>query len=255
MLTFLRKIRHQFLSENKVSKYLLYAIGEITLVVIGILIALSINNWNDNLKERQIEQRLLRSLKKEISSNIEHFDNIIRLHTNSRSICVEILKQFGDSERIINHKILDSLVENATVPISVNPQMGVVKSIISTGDIKYLKNELIVQFITMFEGRLSESNDDFNRLLGVWNSQLWPRENLYIRRINRANVNNRWIGVDLSNGGATSDYDRFFDDIVLENTYMFTLYNQTAIIRDEENLLTEMKNILDIINSELLSQN
>lgn len=253
MLTFLRKIRHQFLSENKVSKYLLYAIGEITLVVIGILIALSINNWNDNLKERQIEQRLLRSLKKEISSNIEHFDNIIRLHTNSRSICVEILKQFGDSERIINHKILDSLVENATVPISVNPQMGVVKSIISTGDIKYLKNELIVQFITMFEGRLSESNDDFNRLLGVWNSQLWPRENLYIRRINRANVNNRWIGVDLSNGGATSDYDRFFDDIVLENTYMFTLYNQTAIIRDEENLLTEMKNILDIINSELRS--
>jgi len=46
MIKFFRKIRQQLLTENKFSKYLLYAIGEIVLVVIGILIALQINNWN-----------------------------------------------------------------------------------------------------------------------------------------------------------------------------------------------------------------
>ena len=50
MIKFFRKIRHKLLSENRVSKYILYAIGEIVLVVVGILIALQINNWNENKK-------------------------------------------------------------------------------------------------------------------------------------------------------------------------------------------------------------
>ena len=54
MIKFFRKIRQKLLSENKLSKYLIYAIGEIILVVIGILIALSINNWNS---ERQNDIR------------------------------------------------------------------------------------------------------------------------------------------------------------------------------------------------------
>ena len=52
MINFLRKTRQQLLAQNRVSKYLLYAIGEIVLVVIGILIALQINNWNEFKKDR-----------------------------------------------------------------------------------------------------------------------------------------------------------------------------------------------------------
>ena len=52
MIKFFRKIRQQLLTENKFSKYLIYAIGEIVLVVIGILIALQINNWNENQKTK-----------------------------------------------------------------------------------------------------------------------------------------------------------------------------------------------------------
>ena len=59
MIKFFRKIRQRLLSENKFSKYLIYAIGEIILVVIGILIALSINNWNENKKDRKLEKEFL----------------------------------------------------------------------------------------------------------------------------------------------------------------------------------------------------
>jgi hypothetical protein len=52
MIKFFRKIRQNLLSEGKTVKYLKYAIGEIVLVVIGILIALSINNWNENQKKK-----------------------------------------------------------------------------------------------------------------------------------------------------------------------------------------------------------
>ena len=66
MIKFFRKIRERLLSENKFSKYLIYAIGEIILVVIGILIALQINNWNENRKERKVEKVILTDIKKDL---------------------------------------------------------------------------------------------------------------------------------------------------------------------------------------------
>ncbi|HSR59694.1 MAG TPA: DUF6090 family protein, partial [Robiginitalea sp.] len=53
MIRFLRTFRQRLLAENRASKYLLYAIGEIVLVVIGILIALQVNNWNELKKDRR----------------------------------------------------------------------------------------------------------------------------------------------------------------------------------------------------------
>ena len=64
MIKFFRKIRHKLLSDNKFSKYLVYAIGEIVLVVIGILIALSINNWNENNKLRDRRKSATRKFKR-----------------------------------------------------------------------------------------------------------------------------------------------------------------------------------------------
>ncbi|WP_019669310.1 hypothetical protein [Eudoraea adriatica] len=63
MLKFFRRIRQQLLTQNKLSKYLLYAIGEIILVVIGILIALQINNWNQDRIRKQEEFNILKAIK------------------------------------------------------------------------------------------------------------------------------------------------------------------------------------------------
>ena len=58
MIKFFRKIRQKLLSENKFSKYLIYAVGEIVLVVIGILIALQINNWNEIRQIKKVEKEI-----------------------------------------------------------------------------------------------------------------------------------------------------------------------------------------------------
>ncbi|MBD10112.1 MAG: hypothetical protein CMC68_05100, partial [Flavobacteriaceae bacterium] len=62
MIKFFRNIRRSHINEGKTSKYLKYALGEIILVVIGILIALQINNWNENRKKRQVELNYLERL-------------------------------------------------------------------------------------------------------------------------------------------------------------------------------------------------
>ena len=69
MIKFFRRIRQQLLSENKFSKYLIYALGEIILVVIGILIALQINTWNQERINSREDQRIFQDLSEELEFN------------------------------------------------------------------------------------------------------------------------------------------------------------------------------------------
>ena len=81
MLRFFRQIRQRLLTDNKFSKYLLYAIGEILLVVIGILIAIQVDNWNE---ERQIDEAIDKSLIKlrgDLLYDLAQFDNLDSIHS------------------------------------------------------------------------------------------------------------------------------------------------------------------------------
>jgi len=93
MIKFFRKIRQKLLSENKFGKYLTYAIGEIVLVVIGILIALSINNWNNDKKDKQAELKYLNQIRKSLQEN-----NLI---LKERIVNDERTLKFGD--QLYNH--------------------------------------------------------------------------------------------------------------------------------------------------------
>ena len=73
MIPFFRKIRKKLADDNKPIKYLRYAIGEIVLVVIGILIALQINNWNQNRIQLKQEQKI--SIKHSFIFSIKFFNN------------------------------------------------------------------------------------------------------------------------------------------------------------------------------------
>lgn len=80
MIKFFRHIRRRLLAENRFTRYLLYAMGEIVLVVIGILIALQINNWNEDRKTRERELATLKELKANLLMDIEDFETNIRWH-------------------------------------------------------------------------------------------------------------------------------------------------------------------------------
>lgn len=77
MIPFFRKIRRVLIDERQLSKYLLYATGEIILVVIGILIALQINNQNDAHKQRQKELKYLQNISTDIENNIVEMDRFL----------------------------------------------------------------------------------------------------------------------------------------------------------------------------------
>ncbi len=78
MLTFLRKLRRSLIASGSARKYLLYAVGEVALVVIGILIALQINNWNEDRKSKNRLLSHYAELKEEINYDLRQIEEIIQ---------------------------------------------------------------------------------------------------------------------------------------------------------------------------------
>ena len=96
MIKFFRKIRHRLLTENKFSKYLLYAIGEIILVVIGILIALQINNWNEKSKLKNEEIKLLKEMRSALISDKEDVISNISEHASAAKSCSILINHISN---------------------------------------------------------------------------------------------------------------------------------------------------------------
>ncbi len=92
MTRFFRTLRQRLLAESRVSKYMLYAIGEILLVVIGILIALQIDNWNELRLKQQDEYVLLEELHATLIGDLDHQQFEISVNTSSREAIAFLLE-------------------------------------------------------------------------------------------------------------------------------------------------------------------
>jgi len=97
MIKFFRKIRQNLLTENKVSKYILYAIGEILLVVIGILIAISINNKNEARKVKQFEYAILQDIETSMEENFQSLDRCLEYNKKAILSADIILKHLDEN--------------------------------------------------------------------------------------------------------------------------------------------------------------
>ncbi len=118
MIKFFSKIRQQLLTENKFSKYLLYAIGEIILVVIGILIALQINNYNDSNKEKRELHEYLAKIKSNLESDIKILDSLKTKRIDINLKCQKVYQGFMENSFDLNANVnaLEAMVEFYFVP-------------------------------------------------------------------------------------------------------------------------------------------
>ena len=120
MIKFFRKIRQRLLTENKFSKYLLYAIGEIVLVVIGILIALWINNLNQQRKIKTEEQVVLKQLKNEFTINLKQLNSKIEIRNDMLKDFEDCLNYFANQE-IESDSLFTAKLGSLHLPLTFDP--------------------------------------------------------------------------------------------------------------------------------------
>jgi hypothetical protein len=140
------------MEKNKTGKYLKYAIGEIILVVIGILIALQINNWNENRKERQSEVKYYKSLKLDMETDLVNLDSIIK---QRRDIMYSAITLSGlkEPKTLIELKTFDSLKNKVFGWRSYAPRTNTLDELISSGGLNKIKNDSIKLYLLSIKER------------------------------------------------------------------------------------------------------
>jgi len=96
MITLFRRLRQKLISSGSLTKYLLYALGEILLVVLGILIALQINNWNEHQKRLLQETELLESFEVELGNTRGRLQNIVEYNLYTKEVIAELEEHLLD---------------------------------------------------------------------------------------------------------------------------------------------------------------
>lgn len=151
--------------ENKISKpalpagrYLKYAIGEIVLVVIGILIALSINNWNLERIERKNERIILLDLKVEFQENLKDAERVFDGNNGINKAMSAIQKKAA--EKNYQQRELDSLMYFVFDWFDYTPKPGASNNLINSGNPNIISNKELRKLLTLWSGVDAELEDD-----------------------------------------------------------------------------------------------
>ncbi|MEN2281322.1 DUF6090 family protein [Algoriphagus sp. SE2] len=240
MIKFFRKIRQKLLSENKFSKYLLYAIGEIALVMVGILLALQVNNWNESRKERVQEIKLYENLLVSLtadSTDVVTFSGLIRAGMEAQKFFISNSYQ----ELVENYTIQqleDSIKKAGQIGASFFPRYSAYNQLSNGGFHALLQSEEIKsKLLELYDRR-------YQRYLHI-DASIDEKSEFHIKPIIKGDLQ---IFYDRNNIQPASVFDikkfeRFYPKLVIE---------LSSSISTVSNALDSLQNCQEAIN-ELLS--
>jgi hypothetical protein len=122
-------------------KYFLYALGEIILVVIGILIALQVNEWNQVRKNEREEKVILSNLKNEFDQNVNHLKEVWEILGNSQESSLKIMQLMNQDRNILENHNLDSLIYWTIEYYPFNPSNNVFADLVQSGRLQLIRDE------------------------------------------------------------------------------------------------------------------
>ncbi|MDG1572137.1 DUF6090 family protein [Robiginitalea sp. M366] len=168
MLTLLRSLRRGLLQEKKFGPYLLYALGEILLIIVGILAALWIDGWNQQRQENQREQFYLQGLREEFQLSLVKLDTLIAVNRKSYETCMALVQQIPEARSREDEAALSRmLIPALSNEIAYNPNNSLLKEIISSGGLEILSNPELRQHLTSWESFLQSVNRQEQNLRNI----------------------------------------------------------------------------------------
>lgn len=258
MIKFFRHIRKSLLIENKISKYFKYAIGEIILVVIGILIALSLNNWKEDLENQGEEKRILTGLKQEFEINLSEIERNIKLNTGTKESTVSLILQIRSKNPFGNTKKVDSLLNEVYMFGSFDAQTGLVNEVISSGKLSIISDIDLRDRLKAVTGILDNLEEDYVIRSDYYYNQIIPYISKYFSLINSNNYmkfsswSKTYKTFKLPESPFRYKYNEI-DLLLFENLIATHKLNNDFVNLDESSLKDFFKETLEIINTNLES--
>ena len=148
------------LMENKTGKYFKYAIGEIVLVMIGILLALQVSNWNQQRLEADKEQLLLEALHQEFLENRTQLDSVVFVHERSLASTQNMISQFPINIQTINLDTLSKGLQHWGNWSTFNPSQGVIKSLVNSSTFNLISDPDLRALLVSWEDVLADYKEE-----------------------------------------------------------------------------------------------
>ena len=221
MIKFFRKIRQNLLMENKTGKYFKYAIGEIVLVVIGILIALQINNFNEQRKDSEKEQVVLKQLKEDYETDLNQLRQKMDMRDGIVLSALNVLKAIDYPDKIVR----DSLIINLA-KIDNDPTFDPIENdLISSGNLRLIKNEKLKRLLSNWSSDVIALQE----LEAIWTNKIVQQYEPLLSKLGiTRDVSDYWVNSHNKSG------------LLDENSYV----NETVIGSSKNS-----SSILEIINN------
>ena len=258
MFKFFRQIRKSHLMENKTGssakasvkagKYLKYAIGEIALVVIGILIALQVNTWNENRKDANDVNLIKANLSNDFIQNRNVLKQRMDLLKNSLNHAHSLMAFVGKSRDTINQHNLDSILVQTLYYGNFNPSNSTIIELLQSGKLKLIQNSVLKNQLNDWLEMLQDTNEDFKNQDLTANEQLIPyiHNNISARNLNLAGTQR----VTTSRSVLKKDY--FYDalhDFKFENLMINHMVWHKIMLKHYEELDDLAATIFNTIHS------
>ena len=243
MIKIFRNIRKKLLVENKISNYLKYAIGEILLVVIGILIALQVNTWNEGRKFKA------ESIKLTIDINSEFKDNRIVLKERiadlekANNYVRTVLGLMNAKSEEIQKSNIDSIVSKSLKYGNYNPANSSINELISSGKLNLVTNNALKKNLFKWLQLLEDADEDFKNQDLQATTLLIPYlyQHIAMQDLNTYNS----MEVDNKSKLFNGDYYKVFHDLEFENLYQGKLFWNTEMLQHFKKLDTLALEIIE----------
>jgi len=209
MIKFFRKIRQNLILENKTSKYFKYAIGEIVLVVIGILIALNIAEWNNTRHDNKIEIRLLKELHKGVSEDLKKFNKELEITNNCIYNLIELDSLLKLDVPVANEHHY-KLFGNVYGMRGLNLNKALYEDLKSTGFGVIKEDKLRSQIIKVFE-------DNYPYIEG------FKQIELIVNQVNRPYYLTNFIELKFKKYAKPKDFQTLWEDTYYKNIVNYRL--------------------------------
>lgn len=251
MLKIFNKIRKQLLDENRTGRYIKYAIGEIVLVMIGILLALQVNNWNQNRQLQKEEIKILKSLHKEFSDNLTRFDTIYKLQEARKNAVITVMTD--DIETYTAEK-WDAIHIKVGQIWTFDPLQGIYNSVINSGKLDLISNDELKTRISKFQDLVVDYKEE------ELNTGKFSQEQLYPEVIqNLPAMFQVWTGIrprtEEEKQLHKNEYLKLYRSKSFENMMMFLVGYMQAIFEEGPILRAEMITIIELLESEIEKYN
>ena len=237
------------LTENKFSKYLLYAIGEIVLVVVGILIALQINNWNEQQKIYDNQEKYLMLLKTEALNNLKEIEKATNFANNLNIWQIKVFELIDANQDTITEYYLSKVFKNAFInTYSFKYENSVLSELKSSGDLKNILNDSLRKQLIALEplvlsvkGQEKDVKQDFEDIND------YIKSNGSFRTIVDDNGPNNLIGITKSTHNNGSNIHLLAKEEFENNLIFYTGTNKNLVINHYPRLENHLNKIIEII--------